>query len=68
MRAENRGSFFIYVAVGVVGFGITELLTLLGTRFIGDHGLWYLLLSCVVKGIVLIWNYIGRKLFVYRGR
>ena len=60
--------FFIYVAVGVVGFGITELLTLLGTRFIGDHGLWYLLLSCVVKGIVLIWNYIGRKLFVYRGR
>ena len=60
-RGKTAGAFFIYVAVGVVGFGITELLTLLGTRFIGDHGLWYLLLSCVVKGIVLIWNYIGRK-------
>ena len=67
-RGKTAGAFFIYVAVGVVGFGITELLTLLGTRFIGYHGLWYLLLSCVVKGIVLIWNYIGRKLFVYRGR
>ena len=38
-RGKTAGAFFIYVAVGVVGFGITELLTLLGTRFIGDHGL-----------------------------
>jgi len=67
-RGKTAGAFFIYVAVGVVGFGITELLTLVGTRFIGDHGIWYLLLSCIVKGIVLIWNYIGRKLFVYRGK
>ena len=38
-RGKTAGAFFIYVAVGVVGFGITELLTLLGTRFIGDHAL-----------------------------
>lgn len=67
-RGKTAGAFFIYVVVGVIGFGITELLTLVGTRFIGDHGLWYLLLSCAVKGIVLIWNYVGRKIFVYRGK
>ena len=65
---KTAGAFFLYVLVGVIGFGLTELLTLLGTRFIGDHGIWYILLTCVVKGIVLIWNYIGRKILVYHGK
>ena len=67
-RGKTAGAFFLYVLVGVIGFGLTELLTLLGTRFIGDHGIWYILLTCVVKGIVLIWNYIGRKILVYHGK
>lgn len=67
-RGKTVGAFLIYAAVGVIGFGLTELLTLLGVRLIGEHGIWYLLLTCVVKGIVLIWNYIGRKLLVYRGK
>ena len=67
-RKKTAGAFFLYVLVGVIGFGLTELLTLLGTRFIGDHGIWYILLTCVVKGIVLIWNYIGRKILVYHGK
>ncbi|MCI6502235.1 MAG: GtrA family protein [Clostridia bacterium] len=67
-KGQTVGAFLIYVAVGVIGFGMTEGLTLLGTRFIGDTGLWYLLLTCVVKGIVLIWNYVGRKIFVYKGK
>ena len=67
-RGDSAGAFFLYVLVCVIGFGLTELLTLLGTRFIGDHGIWYILLTCVVKGIVLIWNYIGRKILVYHGK
>lgn len=73
-RAEQRekgktvGAFLLYVFVGLIGFGLTELLTILGTRFIGEAGFWYLLLSCVVKGIVLVWNYIGRKWLVYHGK
>lgn len=65
---KTAKAFFIYVLVGLIGFGLTEALTILGTKLIGDKGIWYLLLSCVVKGIVLIWNYIGRKIFVYRGK
>ena len=73
-RAEQRkkgktvGAFLLYVLVGLIGFGLTEVLTILGTRFIGEAGFWYLLLSCVVKGIVLVWNYIGRKWLVYHGK
>ena len=47
---------------------MTVGLTLLGTRFIGKEGIWYLLMTAVVKGIVLIWNYLGRKIFVYKGK
>lgn len=67
-KGKTFGAFAIYVAVGVIGFGITELLTILGTSLIGDEGIWYLLLSCCVKGVVLVWNYLGRKIFVYRGK
>ena len=67
-KGKTAGAFLIYVLVGVVGFGITEGLTILGTLFIGDSGMWYLLLTCFVKGIVLIWNYVGRKILVYRGK
>ncbi len=60
-------AFVIYTVVGVIGYFLTVGLTLLGTLFIGEAGIWYLLLTCVVKGVVLVWNYMGRKIFVYRG-
>ena len=67
-KGKTLGAFLIYAAVGLSGFAITEILTILGTFVIGDHGIWYLALTLFVKGIVLIWNYIGRKIFVYRGK
>ena len=67
-KGKTASAFFIYAAVGVVGFGLTEGLTLLGTKFIGEEGIWYLALTVVVKGIVIIWNYVGRKIFVYKGK
>ena len=66
-KGKTVKAFLIYAVVGVIGYGISVGLTLLGTRFIGESGIWYLLLTCFVKGVVLIWNYIGRKIFVYRG-
>ncbi|MGN1095492.1 MAG: GtrA family protein [Eubacteriales bacterium] len=67
-KGKTFKAFIIYVIVGVIGYGMTVGLTLLGTRFIGDTGFWYLVLTVFVKGIVVIWNYIGRKIFVYRGK
>ena len=59
--------FLLYTLVGASGYGLTVLLMWVGTNITGRAGFWYLLVNCVVKGIVLIWNYIGRKLLVYRG-
>ncbi len=67
-KGKTAGAFLIYALVGVIGFGLTEVLTILGTLLIGDGGIWYLVLTCFVKGVVLIWNYVGRKIFVYRGK
>ncbi len=66
-KSRTARAVMIYLAVGVIGFGLTEVFTLLGTRLIGGNRLWYLVLTCVVKGLVLIWNYAGRKIFVYSG-
>lgn len=67
-KGKTLSAFLIYAGVGVVGYFMTVGLTLLGTRFIGEEGIWYLLMTAVVKGIVLIWNYLGRKIFVYKGK
>ena len=67
-KGKTLSAFLIYAGVGIVGYFLTVGLTLLGTRFIGEEGIWYLLMTAVVKGIVLVWNYLGRKILVYRGK
>ena len=67
-KGKTTKAFLIYALVGVIGFALTEALTILGTLLIGDGGIWYLVLTCFVKGAVLIWNYVGRKIFVYKGK
>ena len=67
-KGKTLSAFFIYALVGVIGFVLTELLTIGGTLLIGEGGVWYLLLTCFVKGVVLVWNDVGRKIFVYRGK
>lgn len=66
-QGKNAKAFIIYLIVGIIGFGLTELLMFLGMLFVPTKGLWYLVLNVFVKGVVLIWNYIGRKIFVYHG-
>lgn len=67
-KGQTLSAFLIFLAVGLIGLGLTELLTWLGTLVIPNDKLIYLILSCFVKGVVLIWNYVGRKIFVYRGK
>ena len=65
---KTAKGFLIYAAVGFSGFLITELCTILGTLVIGEGGIWYLALTLLVKTVVLVWNYVGRKIFVYKGK
>ena len=65
-KGKTVQAFVIYGIVGLIGLGLTQLLTILGTFVIGGSGFLYLVLTCFVKGVVLVWNYIGRKIFVYK--
>ena len=67
-RGRGLGAFLVYAAVGVIGFGLTELFMYFGVKLVGSDGLWYLMVKCAVAAVVLVWNYVGRKLFVYRGK
>ncbi len=67
-QGRNFGACMIFFAVGLMGFGLTELGMWLGVKIVGADGLWYILVKCFVAGVVMIWNYLGRKIFVYRGK
>lgn len=77
-QGKNARAVFIFFAVGLVGLGLTELLQWLGETcflvssvgksfdgFLAGYGKYAV--KIVVAGIVLIWNYVGRKIFVFRG-
>lgn len=57
----------IYAAVGIIGFLLTEIGMYIGVLIAGSEGFWYVLVRCIVAGVVLVWNYAGRKIFVYKG-
>jgi putative flippase GtrA len=65
---NNAKAFLIYVIVGVIGFALTEFGMHLGKAiFDKSYDTYMPLVKVVVAGIVLVWNYIGRKIFVYKG-
>jgi putative flippase GtrA len=60
---RSFGAFLVFAVVGGIGFGLTELGMYVGVELIGIH---YMLVKVIVTGIVLIWNYLGRKVFIFK--
>lgn len=61
---KKFSAFLIILAVSIVGWVMKEWLMNLGVNILllGDE--W--LVNIPVSAIVLAWNYLGRKLFVFR--
>ena len=55
--------FVSYAIIGVIGLGITELIMFLFTDLWHTH---YMISKIVATIIVFAWNYIARKLIVYK--
>ena len=55
--------FTIYSIIGIVGLSITELIIFIFTNYIE---LYYMLSKMIATIIVLFWNYIARKLIIYK--
>jgi putative flippase GtrA len=58
-------SFILFVIIGVIGLFITELCMYAGVYLFGQK--WYLIVKIFTAGIVLLWNYAGRKVLIFKG-
>lgn len=69
-RGKGVKAFLIYLAVSLVGLLVNIGVTQLGCNLLDiskDNTVMFMFISCVAAGVALIWNYIGRKIFVYKG-
>jgi putative flippase GtrA len=75
-EASSKKSFLIFTLIGVIGLGITWLGMLLVkiipafdffgvATFLGEPWKWWMM-KAVMTCVVLVWNYIGRKIFVFK--
>jgi putative flippase GtrA len=58
-------SFFLFAIIGIIGLFITELCMYAGVILFGQK--WYLIVKIFTAGIVLLWNYAGRKVLIFNG-
>jgi len=58
-------SFTIFTIIGIIGLGLTETGMYAGIRFFGQE--YYLYVKIVIAAVVLLWNYIARKIFIFKG-
>lgn len=58
-------SFIIFTIIGITGMGLTELLMYAGVYLIGQK--LYLFVKVITASVVLLWNYIARKIFIFKG-
>jgi putative flippase GtrA len=57
-----RKGLLKFLLVNVIGLGLNTLIFVM----LRDVGAYYLLAQAVATGLVLIWNYLGARLFVFR--
>jgi len=56
-------SFIIFAIIGIIGLGLTEVLMHLFAIIIGIN---YMISKVVTGAIVVFWNYIGRKIIIFK--
>lgn len=61
--SSNEVEFFVYAVIGVIGLGLTELIMYLFTERLS---VYFMLSKVVAAVIVLIWNFMARKVTLYR--
>lgn len=69
-KGKGLVPFLIYLAVSIVGLLINLSVTQLGCNILSvgkEDAFLFMFVSGVAACVALIWNYIGRKIFVYKG-
>lgn len=62
-QGKKVKTFVQFAIIGVIGLGLTELGMHIGVVILGIH---YLITKVIVAAIVLMWNYLARKILIFR--
>ena len=62
-KTNSLLEFLGYALIGVIGLGMTELIMFLFTDGLSLH---YMLSKAIATAVVLVWNYLARKLLLYK--
>ncbi len=70
-KAKKASSFILFALIGLIGLGITEFGMWLNhlTYFDFNGEFWQIpemLMKVFLTGIVLVWNYVARKLLIFK--
>ena len=76
-EAKSKKSFTLFTIIGVIGLAITELgilllvaifpeITLFGTTALFGTAWEKWVAKVIMTCIVLVWNYLGRKIFIFK--
>ena len=76
-QAKSKKSFFIFTVIGVIGLAITEIgvlalvavlpeITLFGSTSLFETAWKKWIAKVIMTCIVLVWNYLGRKIFIFK--
>jgi len=65
-KEQNKGrnifSFFLFFIIGIIGLALTEAGMCVGVDFLDMN---YLITKVIVAAIVLMWNYVARKILIF---
>ena len=64
-KGRSVGAFLIFGVIGLIGLGWTELGMWVGIALLSWN---YMIVKVLVTGLVLVWNYLGRKLLIFNSK
>lgn len=65
---SKRREFAIFIVLSVIGLGINEACMLAGTAALGSGALAVTATKVVATAVVMVWNFVSRKLFLDAGQ
>ena len=63
IKGKEFSSFVIFAIIGTIGLGLTELLMYI---FVNILAMYYVFAKIISAAIVMFWNYIARKVIIYK--
>jgi len=64
-RGQGWRPMTLFFVGAFIGLLLTDAIMAAGTHFTGRTGYSYLLVKVVATGIVMVWNYVTRKLIIF---